>query len=127
MTKMEGNENFCVFEMKTMDIMLYIYDINIVEATNCNEIFCVFEIQYNIVTHCIVLSPIKKKPCDQNMIAGGCILTDMAAFLEKAAQEPRNALNSILGVYTTDPLVAVSVGALCRFVSTPSFRIPAPF
>ena len=25
------------------------------------------------------------------MIAGGCILTDMAAFLEKAAQEPRNA------------------------------------
>jgi hypothetical protein len=61
------------------------------------------------------------------MIAGGSILTDMAAFLEKAAQEPRNALNFILGVYPTDPLVAVSVGALCRFVSTPSFRIPAPF
>ena len=29
MTKMEGNENFCVFEMKTMDIMLYRYDLNI--------------------------------------------------------------------------------------------------
>jgi len=29
MTKMEDNENFCVFEMETMDIMLYRYDINI--------------------------------------------------------------------------------------------------
>ena len=27
--QLRGNENFCVFEMKTMDIMLYIYNINI--------------------------------------------------------------------------------------------------
>ena len=66
----------------------------------------VFKIQYNIVTHC---SPLKK-PCGQNMIAGR-ILTDMAAFLEKASQDPRNALSSILGVYPTDPLDAVPVGA----------------
>jgi hypothetical protein len=35
----------------------------------------------------------------------------MAAFLEKASQDPRNALSSILGVYPTDPLVAIPVGA----------------
>ena len=29
MLQLRGNENFCVFEMKTMDIMLCIYDINI--------------------------------------------------------------------------------------------------
>ena len=45
------------------------------------------------------------------MIAGGHILTDMAAFLEKASQESRNSLNSILGVYPTDPLGAIRVGA----------------
>jgi len=45
------------------------------------------------------------------MIAGGHILTDMAAFLEKASQDPCNALHSILGVYLTDSLVAVPVGA----------------
>ena len=43
------------------------------------------------------------------MIAGGNILTDIAAFLETAAQDPSKALNSILGVYPTDP--AVRVGA----------------
>ena len=45
------------------------------------------------------------------MIAGGHILTDMAAFLEKASQDPRNALRSILGVYPAAPLDAVPVGA----------------
>jgi hypothetical protein len=75
----------------------------LVGATNRNEIFSVF----NIVTHC---SPLKK-PCDQNMIAGGHILTDMATFLEKDSQDPRNALNCILGVYPTDPLAAILVAA----------------
>ncbi len=79
----------------------------ILGATKRGEKISVLKIQYNIVTHC---SPLKNK-CDQIMIAGGHILTDMAAFLEEASQDPRNALNSVLGVYPTDPLVAVPVGA----------------
>ena len=63
------------------------------------------------------------------MNAGGHILTNMAAFLEKAAQEPRNALNSILGVYPTDPQLLYQLASTYRgrFNPTPSFRIPAPF
>ena len=42
MLQLRGNVNFCVFEMKTMDIMLHRYHIN-TGGTNYNEIFGVFE------------------------------------------------------------------------------------
>ena len=67
------------------------------------------------------------------MIAGGNILTDIAAFLEMAAQDPCSALNSMSSAYPAEPLVVAAMlhqlapTSSRQFAPAPSCRIQLQF
>ena len=52
--QLRGNENFCVFEMKAMDIMLYIYDNFNILTTILKNKFIVYD-GYNTIQYATIL------------------------------------------------------------------------